>query len=490
MAERFITYEAFGAVGDGVHDDLPAIIAAHEEANRLGLPVKAREGALYYTGTQPRSAIIQTDVDWTGAVFIADHRDLDAIRHPVFRVTPSREEFPIEIPSLSREQRSIEGLSLGSDVFVRVWDDTRRHYIRRGGNANLGSPATDCFVLTAEGEIKNRIMWDFPHVTKAVAKPIDSRELVIRGGTLRSIANEGTVGEDGARHSVSTYSARHLAINRSHVTLDGFTDEIVKEQECGCAYSGAVSVRDAAYVTLRNCRFMGRRYFYFHKNGQDVPLGSYAVNLSSSAFVSLIGLRQTNDIMDSAFWGLMGSNFCKDLYLEDCTMSRFDAHQGVTNCTIRASRLGWMCLNAIGYGDFLVEDCQAYGNALINLRRDYGSLWNGSFTVRRCHWIPRAGGFTVFNAVNDGAHDFGYDTSMPHTVTIDGLVIEDEGLERDETPYYVLPDFDRERVKEKIKPHAPTELLLLGEMSARSGRVILPCAAPELYPNLRVEKLV
>jgi hypothetical protein len=39
--EEVVTHEAFGAVGDGVRDDLPAICAAHESANSQGLPVKA-----------------------------------------------------------------------------------------------------------------------------------------------------------------------------------------------------------------------------------------------------------------------------------------------------------------------------------------------------------------------------------------------------------------------------------------------------------------
>ncbi|NLL83614.1 MAG: hypothetical protein GX230_05160 [Lentisphaerae bacterium] len=37
-----VTYEAFGAVGDGKTDDVPAIYQAHEFANNENLPVKAR----------------------------------------------------------------------------------------------------------------------------------------------------------------------------------------------------------------------------------------------------------------------------------------------------------------------------------------------------------------------------------------------------------------------------------------------------------------
>ena len=32
-ADDIVTYEAFGAIGDGVNDDLPAICEAHEYAN-------------------------------------------------------------------------------------------------------------------------------------------------------------------------------------------------------------------------------------------------------------------------------------------------------------------------------------------------------------------------------------------------------------------------------------------------------------------------
>lgn len=32
-SQEVVTYEAFSAVGDGVHDDMPAIVAAHNHAN-------------------------------------------------------------------------------------------------------------------------------------------------------------------------------------------------------------------------------------------------------------------------------------------------------------------------------------------------------------------------------------------------------------------------------------------------------------------------
>ena len=45
--ELFVTYEQFGALGDGKTDDMDAIIAAHAYANEHRLPVKAKDDATY-----------------------------------------------------------------------------------------------------------------------------------------------------------------------------------------------------------------------------------------------------------------------------------------------------------------------------------------------------------------------------------------------------------------------------------------------------------
>ena len=85
----------------------------------------------------------------------------------------------------------------------------------------------------------------------------------------------------------------------------------------------------------------------------------------------------------------MGTNFCKNITLEGCSFSRFDAHQGVYNVTIKDSTLGHQCLNAIGMGTLLIEDTTLYGNYLIVLRDDYGSTWKGDVIIRNCSWVGR-----------------------------------------------------------------------------------------------------
>lgn len=61
---KYLTYEQFGAKGDGVTDDLLAIIATHDAANEKGLPVRATNGKTYYIGNTKGTAVVRTDVDF------------------------------------------------------------------------------------------------------------------------------------------------------------------------------------------------------------------------------------------------------------------------------------------------------------------------------------------------------------------------------------------------------------------------------------------
>ena len=87
---RFITYEKYGAKGDGVTDDMPAIVAAHAAANAKGLSVKATAGKTYYISNSPLTAEIRTDTDFRNASFIIDDVGVEEIRRPVLRFAPTR----------------------------------------------------------------------------------------------------------------------------------------------------------------------------------------------------------------------------------------------------------------------------------------------------------------------------------------------------------------------------------------------------------------
>ena len=70
---RNVSYEAFGAKGDGETNDFAAIKACHEYANTYGHTANATNGRTYrITETGGKVITVQTNVKWNGAKFIID----------------------------------------------------------------------------------------------------------------------------------------------------------------------------------------------------------------------------------------------------------------------------------------------------------------------------------------------------------------------------------------------------------------------------------
>ena len=86
MELQIVTYEAFGAKGDGKTDDMAAICAAHQYANQHHLPVKAKADAVYYIGGRDLTAVIKTDTDWSTATFIVDDGEVENRHQALFSI--------------------------------------------------------------------------------------------------------------------------------------------------------------------------------------------------------------------------------------------------------------------------------------------------------------------------------------------------------------------------------------------------------------------
>ena len=157
---KFLNYELFGAAGDGVTDDMEAIAACHAYANLHLLPVKTMPGRCYYIGGRDLSAVIKTDVDFGTSEFIIDDRRLESITTPVFSVEADHEAFDPGILSLSKDAKKLES-GFGAPLYVRVFSDEEKHFIRKGLNMNNGVDKSDCFLTDADGNILTGLDYDF-----------------------------------------------------------------------------------------------------------------------------------------------------------------------------------------------------------------------------------------------------------------------------------------------------------------------------------------
>ena len=494
-----INYELFGAKGDGASNDMDAIIAAHDYANAHGLDVVAKPGAVYRIGNTARGAIIRTNTDWSGASFILDDREVPLNERyvAVFDVRADKKPYNLTgLTGLKKAQPHL-GVALPEDSVVVLTDTNTKRYIRYGINANSGSDQQEIIVVRKDGTVDatTPITWDYEQVTSAQVIPMDAEILTIKGGTFTTIANYDI--------PLARYYHRGIRLMRSNVVVDGLTHYVENEHPInGAPYSGILSISNCADVTVKNCVFTPHITFrYKNSEGADRTMGTYDLSPARAANLTLLNCTQTIDILDNRYWGVMGSNFCKNITLDGCSFSRFDAHQGVANVTILNSTLGWTGINAIGFGTIRVENSTIYGNhSLINLRSDYGATWEGDAIIRDCTWIPRQNKPFATAAIIDGGcntfHNFGYPCYMPHTVTIENLHVDDSKMEENGCIYLLgnlVQAWTSEEYEAKVKaegyPYEVTKNLSVSGYTSSTGRKWKLSSNPFMYRSTKVTDL-
>ncbi len=490
-----VRYSDFGAKGDGKTDDIDAIAAAHAFANQKGLLVKADEGATYYIGGKERTAVIRTDTDFGTAAFIIDDTEVQNRNASIFMVSSNLRPFnPEGIASIKRNQEKIN-VSLPGTCLITVTNSHVKRYIRFGLNQNNGSPQTDIFVVDKNGNVDMDapIIWDFDQITEITALPIDEKALNITGGRFTTIANRA--------ESKYTYYSRNIAIRRSNVLVDGLEHRVTNEGDHGAPYGGFINIRDCSYVTVKNTILTGHKtYRTIGSAGKPVSMGTYDISVSRALNVSFVNCSQTNDINDRRYWGILGSNYCKNLLYDNCTLSRFDAHMGVANATIRNSTLGHMGINAIGSGVLTVENSTIYGRNLINLRRDYGSTWQGEFFIRNCVFVPampsadKPGGSptsaSLIGGSNSGQHDFGYTCYMPERITIENLHIDDSNHPKDYQGPSIFSNFNPQMTDDSYQekfPYVRTRIVILRNVTTASGKDLRLSDNPFQFKDVKVD---
>jgi hypothetical protein len=483
-----VRYSDFGAVGDGHADDIDAIAATHAFANLYGLPVKAIDGAVYYISGKNRTAVIRTDTDFGTAAFIIDDTNVQNRNANIFMVSSDLQSFkPAGISSLKRNQKKVD-ISFPGTCLVTVTNSKIKRYVRFGPNQNNGSAQTDIFIADKNGRVDMNapVIWDFDEITDINALPIDETTLTISGGRFTTQAN--------SVESKYNYYSRGIAVRRSHVLVQGLEHRITGEGDHGAPYGGFINIGDCAYVTVRNTLLTGHKvYDTIGSAGVSVSMGTYDISINRALNVSFVNCSQTNDINDSRYWGILGSNYCKNLIYDHCTFSRFDAHMGVANATIRNSTLGHQGINAIGCGTFTVENSTIFGRNLISLRSDYGSTWQGEFIIRDCKFVPANGrpvSASLIGGSNSGQHDFGYTCYMPERITIENLQIDDSKHPENYQGAAIFADFNPKMTGESYQekfPYIITREVILRNVTTTSGKALRISDNPFMFRNVKVK---
>ena len=440
----FVRYSEFGATGDGVTNDYPAIIRTHYYANLNKISVEADPGATYYISFVPDEAVIKTNTYWGDAKFIIDDRavTVDESSYDIFRIESDSEPYSLPIPSgmTPKTTDTNVGLTFDSKVMLFVKNSGERVYVRPGAGGNAGALKSDVLIVDENGNIDEStpFVFDYKAVTNIVVYPIDDTPITVSGGTLITRYNQTMSNK---------FFQRGIKISRANVTLKDvehyLTDE--PEDEFGASsYGGFFHPTFAYNLHFDSCVFTAHKVYKMIQGDGDIAgQGNYDMSISNSINVKFTDCTQSNDINGNT-WGFMGSNHCKNISWEGCTLSRFDAHCGVHNVDIRNSTIGEI-INLVGSGTAYFENVTRTGtgfNYFIRLREDYGAIWDGDVIIKDCTLTVsnNAGGAYVFRA-DWMSFEFGYDCQLPN-VKIDGFrVVRTNGSEFD-GKLYIFKNFD------------------------------------------------
>ncbi len=417
-----VSYFDFGAVGDGVTDDFRAIKAAHELANEYGLKIDAcgdrrGEKIVFHLGAHAETIKITTDVDWTGAEFIIDdtlYSVSSNIRSTdVFTVTSSLSvgtQLKNRLTSLKKGATNI-GFTLDQKYLLIIYNSNVKQYIRYGNNADSGADQQEVILVHENGDIDEStpLLWNYDTVTDVKMYPASDAPITITGGTFTTIAN--------AAPRQYSYYKRGIGIIRSNVTVTGLTHLITGEGDTGAPYNGFLSVSCANNVLLDGIVFSGHKVYKLETDSSN-SMGTYDISASNANAITWKDCTQTNSITDKSLWGIMGSNYCKNLTYDGCVLSRFDAHKGMYNSAIINSEIGHAGITAIGAGYLRIENTTVNGNNVVHLRSDYGSTWDGEVIIKDVT-LKNTGNASIFTG-NWYNHYFGYVCHLPNVV-IDNL---------------------------------------------------------------------
>lgn len=441
----FVRYSEFGAVGDGVTNDYPAIVKTHYYANLGKISVEADAGATYYIAFVADEAVIKTNTDWGDASFIIDDRAVSVAQsaYDIFSVESDSEPYSLSIPSgmAPRKTDTNVGFTFDSKVMLFVKNTGERVYIRPGAGGNAGAHKQDVLIVDKDGNIDEStpFVFDYKTVTNILVYPIDDTPITISGGSLTTRCNQTMS---------STFFARGIGVSRANVTLRGVehyvTDE--PEDEFGASSYGGFFRPSFAYnLHFDSCVLTGHKvYKMIQADGDIAGQGNYDLSLSNCINVRFTDCTQSNDINDTTFWGVMGSNLCKNISWEGCYLSRFDAHCGVHNVTLKNSTIGEI-INLVGSGTAYLENITRTGTGhgyFIRLREDYGAIWDGDVIIKNCTFTVgnTAGTAYVFRA-DWKEFEFGYDCQLPN-VEIDGFTVVKKNGEAFTGKLYIFKNFD------------------------------------------------
>lgn len=467
-----VTYKEFDAKADGGKTaDFVAMKNAHDFANECGQTVVATNGKTYhidhFTSTyhkdengknQPDVITIKTNVNFGTAKFTLDDSQMEMnnafAKSGIFEIVSDYAPITVKATDTDALGLALKAINdnktgnialasgtvptinfnLGYKAMVILYNDNHLNYIRYGANENNGDKQHEVILINEDGSVdaSTPLLHDFTEVTRAIIYRADDTTITIKGGIFTTYAN-------CAKPTNYFAYKRGFTVSRSNTVVEGMEHYVTGEGEFGAAYSAFHIATLANNIIFKDNIYTAHKtYDCMGSGGVQVAMGTYDISANNANNVTWDNCKQSNFFHEDGitpsnvaladgtyYWGIMGANYVKNIsYVNGCELSRFDAHAGVYNGTIKDSKV--TALAIIGGGTLTIENSTIHptSGSILSLRDDYGSTFKGDIifkdTTIKFHSDPSAINLLAFTHRD---HDFGYTTYMPKTVTVDNLTL-------------------------------------------------------------------
>ncbi len=546
-----VKYSDFGAVGDGKTNDFNALLKTHEFANQCGQKVLADKNFNYYIGlTGGKSIPVKTDVDWGTSTFTIDDTVsgiFDERGNHIFTLTRDEDNKTItltedEIKQLAgtndpqvlrtydQNGKLISGKipwlasKLTSGAMITLENKNHNDYVRFGGNRNDGQRRIEMIIVDKNGNIDSStpITFDFEDITSLSIIYTDDETITVEGGRFYNICC--VVGPETDYKNVYKSFGRGILVERSNTIIKNVNHKMLKEPKRyvngtdnlkqSYPYYGFIVHSYTYNSKVLSCDLTGHKVYGEDKSASTgatsaVPMGTYDLIIQYSIGSYFERITQSAvAIHDSAYWGMMASNFSRNMTFKSCSMSRFDAHCGFWNAYLIDCDFG-LCLNVVGGGELLIDGVKRYtGNEFIQLRGDYGATFEGDVTIKdsvfyaaQSYNSEQGGSYDqgateseafIFEAtVTNGSYgvgtafeasyftwDFGYKCYLPQTVIIDNFECYAEKV----AVYNGMVDAHFVPQEEGDEIYEPTKKIIFKNMTQAEIDKIPNCLAPANTP--------
>ena len=442
-----VKYSQFGAKGDGKTEDWEAIYNTHVYANQCGQKVYGDKGYTYYIWNFSQTIEIKTDTDFNGATFlindVGDNVYANRSKN-LFTIARDSDEVVINADEIQEKFSNAKLLTTDNNVkwladagyltgewnMIRFTND-HKDFIRHGSNINNGDDRTDIVIADSNGNLHadTPAIFDFKaedqlmnnglqykwyrasagerhNFTKIEIFRVDDEPITVENGYFERTVCK-TVAATSFDNKYHAYF-RAFYINRSNAVIQNIKHRLVDEPiiagkgvdkdgkyKQSYPYYGFFLFTNSYNTTVQDCDLTGHTTYYEAKTTQaaPVPMGSYDFVIEYSSHITMKNVIQNNGVEsvigDNHYWGIMSSNGSKNMTFDNCKISRFDAHRGFWNTTIKDTFIGHS-INVIGGGELLLDNVTKFtGRDFIYLRGDYGASFRGNITIKDCTLVGR-----------------------------------------------------------------------------------------------------